>query len=293
MSLITFSQLNARGRFGNQLGQRSWIKAYATEHDASWGVSPWVGEHLFGLQDPPVTEALPAFEEKCESGDVHKPLPPDGDEAIGRDYQGWCQFQTHWWTPERRVVWRDYLPTQAWMNRLRPLSDTFARAGTTIGIQIRRGDYGQGSCYDAITPIGWYLDWLRSHWLGFQTLLRPLLFVATEDRDLLDEFASYAPETVESLGVELRAEPYPLYNYLPEDVASGKAHLLDWFPEWYALTQCDILLAANSTFSLTAAMVRSAAGKPVSFWRPSWEAQGFVEEPIWNCRPLRLDCPRK
>jgi len=288
--LITFRELGRRGRAGNSLLQRSWVKAYAAEHNASWGVAPWVGEHLFGLRDPPVTQKLPPFDERCESGDVHKPVLPNGDEAIGRDYAGWCQFGTAWWTPERRTVWRDYVPTQAWMNRLRPISDTFARAGTTIGIQIRRGDYNQNSPYDAFTSVGWYTAWLGEHWEAFD---RPSLFVATEDRLLLDHFAPFAPETVESLGVELRAEPYPLYNYLPEDLASGKPHLLDWFPEWYALTQCDVLLAANSTFSLTAAMVRSAAGKPVSFWRPSWETQGFVEEDIWNCRPLRLDCPRK
>jgi hypothetical protein len=82
MSMITFSQLGGRGRYGNSLLQRSWIKAYATEHNSEWGVAPWVGSHLFGLQDPPVTETLPPFPEKCEAGDVHKPLPPEGDEAI-------------------------------------------------------------------------------------------------------------------------------------------------------------------------------------------------------------------
>jgi len=288
--LITFRELGGRGRAGNQLIQRSFIKAYAAEHNSEWGVSPWVGSHLFGLQDPQVTETLPPFEEKCEAGDVHKPLPPDGDEAIGFDYEGWMQFPTSWWTPDRRTVWQDYQPTEAWLERLRPITDACAHAGITIGIQIRRGDYNQGSCYDAFTPLGWYTAWLGEHW---ESLDRPSLFVATEDRLLLNQFSVFAPVTVESLGVELRAEPYPLYNYLPEDLASGKAHLLDWFPEWYALTQCDILLAANSTFSLTAAMVRSAAGKPVEFWRPSWEAQRFVREELWDCRPLRLDCPRK
>jgi hypothetical protein len=202
------------------------------------------------------------------------------------------QFRTSWWTPERRKVWRDYQPTQAWLERLKPITEANRYdAGTVIGIQIRRGDYGLGSCYDAITPVAWYIKWLKDHWYKFA--FPPKLFIATEDRELVKPFKAYNPRTVESLGVELRAELYPLYNYLPEDVASGKAHLLDWFPEWYALTRCDILLAANSTFSLTAAMVRSAAGKPVSFWRPSWEAQGFVRESLWDCRPLRLDCPRK
>jgi hypothetical protein len=116
------------------------------------------------------------------------------------------------------------------------------------------------------------------------------LFIATEDRELVEPFAEYSPVTVESLGVELRAEPYPRYNYLPEDIEGRQAHLLDWFPEWYALTQCDVLLAANSTFSLTAAM---ASRKQPKFWRPAWEWKSFVQEDVWNCLPLRLDCPRR
>jgi hypothetical protein len=254
---------------------------------------PWVGKHLFGLDDPGIATILPKFEERVRDGDVHRPVPPIDDELIGCDYAGWCQFPTAWWTPERREVWQDYQPTGQWQERLRPITEAFSLPGVTIGIQIRRGDYGMGSCYDAITPLEWYTDWLSRCW---SMLIDPLLgfparrlFIATEDRGLVEPFAEYSPVTVESLGVELRAEPYPRYNYLPEDIAGGQAHLLDWFPEWYALTQCDVLLAANSTFSLTAAM---ASRKQPKFWRPAWEWKSFVQEDVFNCLPLRLDCPR-
>lgn len=277
--------LGRMGRFGNQLLQRSFIKAYAQEHGSEWQVSPWVGAHLFGLNDPPVTAELPQRNEKYVGGDCHRPIPPERDECIGGDYVGWCQFPTDWWTPKRRTVWGDYWPTPAWRERLMP---AIQRLGfcTLIGIQIRRGDYGQGSCYDAITPISWYRDWLERY---ADTYELPVVFVATEDRGLVDEFARYSPVTVESLGIELQTEPYPRYNYLPEDLASGKRHLIDWFPEWWMLTQCDILLAANSTFSFTAAL---ASPRSPQFWRPAWAEQAFVREDLWNCRPLRLDCPR-
>lgn len=291
MATITMRQLGQRGRFGNTLLQHAFIRAYAVEHGAEYQMPPTVLKHLFGLDDNLSTEDLPPYQEQYENGDCHRPLPPISDELLNHDFQGWAQHKTEWWTPERRKFWRDYRPTEAWLERLRPITEANRYdAGTVIGIQIRRGDYGQGSVYDSLTPVAWYIQWLKDHWWKFAFV--PKLFIATEDRELVEPFAAYNPVTVESLGVELRAEPYPLYNYLPEDLASGKAHLLDWFPEWYALTQCDILLAANSTFSLTAAMVRSSAGKPVEFWRPSWEAQGFVREELWNCRPLRLDCPR-
>lgn len=221
-----------------------------------------------------------------QDGDVHRPVAPSGDELIGHDYAGWCQFPTAWWTAERRKVWNDYQPTQAWLERMNP---ALCKCGccTLIGIQIRRGDYGLGSCYDAITPVEWYKRWLDEHG---DRIEYPVVFIATEDRDLVEAFTEYRPETVESLGIELRAEPYPRYNYLPEDLTSGKPHILDWFPEWFMLTQCDILLAANSTFSLTAAM---SSRKSPQFWRPAWESESFVREDVFNCLPLRLDCPRQ
>lgn len=219
-------------------------------------------------------------------GDVHRPVPPDAGELIGRDYAGWCQFPTAWWTEERRNVWDDYLPSAAWLDRLSPAVERLGYC-TLIGVQIRRGDYGQGSCYDAITPVQWYKDWLERNADRFDC---PVVFVATENRELVAEFRRYSTVTVESLGIELQDRPYPHYNYLPEDLASGKRHLIDWFPEWFMLTQCCVLLAANSTFSLTAAM---ASRKHPQFWRPAWAEKALVKEDVWDCLPLRLDCPRK
>jgi len=217
--------------------------------------------------------------------DPHRPVPPAITQLIGYDYSGWCQFPTGWWNASRQQVWGDYRPSPEWMERLNP-AVRFIGDCTLIGIQIRRGDYGQGSCYDAITPVEWYLDWLERH---FNAIDRPVVFVATEDRDIVREFAQYNPVTVEGAGIRLRTDPYPRYNYLTEDLVSRKPHLIDWFPEWYMLTRCDILLAANSTFSLTAAM---ASRRCPRFWRPSWSKRAFVQENVWNCLPLRLDCPR-
>ena len=98
MSCVTFANLGHQGRFGNQLLQRSFVKAYAEERMVDWQVREWVGEHFFGLNDLPVTKQLPPFTEKCEQGDVHKPIPPHEDEAVNHDYAGWCQFPTSWWT---------------------------------------------------------------------------------------------------------------------------------------------------------------------------------------------------
>jgi hypothetical protein len=290
--MVTMRELGRRGRFGNQLFQRSFVKAYAAEHGADWQVSPWVGEHLFGLSDPPVTAELPRYEEQGESGDPHRPVPPESGTAVGFDYAGYCQFPTAWWTHQNRVTaWRDYRPSAVWRDRLQPAANRLCHgAATVVGVHIRRGDYGTfNSPYGDLTPVDWYLDWLTGHWTTLPTPVR--LFIATEDRELVKVFAEYRPETVESLGVKLKSKPYPHYNYHPEDLASGKPYLIDWFPEWWLLTQCDVILAANSTFPMTAAMVAGVTRRTPSFWRPSWDVREFVQESLWDCRPLRLDCP--
>jgi hypothetical protein len=56
---------------------------------------------------------------------------------------------------------------------------------------------------------------------------------------------------------------------------------MDFFPDWYFLSLCDVLLAPNSTFSVTAAMMGCNY-----FWRSSLPQQKFVQEDPWDMYPL-------
>jgi hypothetical protein len=121
-----------------------------------------------------------------------------------------------------------FTPTLEIQKRMEPaVRELREGEATPIGLHLRRGDTGRDIFY--FTPNEWYLAWLEEHWDRFD---RPRLFVATEDR-------------------------YALYNYLPYDLRNPTAQSMDWFPDWYLLTQCDALVFGESTFSFSAAMMNT------------------------------------
>lgn len=60
MPLIQFSKLGAFGRFGNQLFQYAFAKAYARNKNATLEVpAEWDGRKYFNITDPPLSRKLP------------------------------------------------------------------------------------------------------------------------------------------------------------------------------------------------------------------------------------------
>ncbi len=289
-NIITMRRLGSMGRFGNQLLQYAALSTYAHAHGCEFQCPHWIGEEIFGIPHNPVTVQLPKWVEQYDKDG--QPRRATGNEMVNHDVHGWFQWNTQYWVrpPFKTNLWcHGYVFTEKWSRRLFSILEQLmydVPSRTVVGIQIRRGDYGQGSSYDAITPVSWYLAWLKKNW---NALNDPVLFIATEDRNLLTPFeqCGYDPKTVESLGIELQSTPYPYYNYTSEDLKSKKPHLMDFLPEWFGLTLCDYLLAANSTFSFTAAMCSPCLKH---FYRPNIAEGRFSEEDIWNCWPLRRDC---
>lgn len=279
-TIFTMSRLGSMGRWGNQILQYFGLREFAARNGLQFQCPTWYGAQVFdGIECIPVRAKTATYMEAYDLDGY--PRVPERSDIAGHDFHGWAQWHTSWWHENGRVppVFR-LLPE--WADRLKPLADTL-RNTQSIGIHIRRGDYGQGLAWDKRTPVRWYLDWLEQNWADYDD---PIVLVAAEDRALVSEFAAYNPHTVESLGVELQAAPYPIYNYLPEDVRSGQPHLLDFLPEWWAMACCTTLVAANSTFSFTAAM----AGDVANFYRPDCKMQCFRRESVWNSWPLRRDC---
>jgi hypothetical protein len=58
---------------------------------------------------------------------------------------------------------------------------------------------------------------------------------------------------------------------------------VDFFPDWFLLTQCDILAISNSTFSFTAAMFSEYGDQ---FFRPTFEDEGLIPFDPWNSEPM-------
>lgn len=290
-NIITMSRLGKMGRWGNQLLQYCFLEAYRRDHGfpmrCDFEYNAWAGQHLLNVPSHPITTFLTPCQEKY--GPDEQPVAFDGPQLVNHDAVGWFQVHTSWWTPERRKVWGRLAPSPEQGERVYNAVETLlAQGNTIIGVQIRRGDYSGKYPWDHVTPVEWYVSWLQEHWESYDA---PVLFLASEDRAVLSAFDLYQPYTVESLGIKLYGDkPYTYYNYLDEDKLSKTPHLVDWFPEWLMLTYCDVLLAANSTFSFSAAL---ASHRVRSLWRPDVSAGQFREEDKWDCWPLRKDNPHK
>ena len=278
---VRMSKFGRMGRFGNQLFQYAFVRAAADKWDAQAELPDWLGQLLFGLPRHQMT-GKPA--KKLSEKDEH--AHPDDfrigfeTDVRGCDVSGYFQYHTKHFAPYR-AQWRDWFkPTQQILARLGAPARRLKDKGTVIGIHLRRGDYGRRAFY--ITPVAWYIHWLHANWGRFDN---PQLFVATEDLALLGDFKQWRPHTVPSLGISLRGARFPNHAYLPYDLKNPKPHLFDFYPDFYLLSQCDVLLIPNSTFSFAAAML----GTPRECWRSSLKTAQFDRFDPWNDQPLQYE----
>lgn len=273
---LTMRELGQWGRFGNQCLQCIFLKTYARQYNLELQLPPWVGNHLFNTDDPTVTEDLESWTEEARG--LTYPVPPQNEQLVNRDYRGYAAYHTNYLQPYRKWTTQLFQPTLA---TIQPLQQACGKlrntAGTIIGIHLRRGDYGYGIF--PIIPVMWYLRWLKDHWIRFEN---PTLFIATESPELVEQFEDYSPQTTTSLGIELTNKPLPDCTYLSHDLQHPTSWQMNWLPDWYLLSQCDVLVTPNSTFSFFAGMM----GNPLEYWRASLAAGEFVQIEPWSAWPL-------
>ena len=287
--IISMRKFGSMGRFGNQLFQYMFIRLYAQRYGLRYELPPWVGDLLFGFwaSDNPVRANLPQYTEQYTGGppnrlDAGYPVPP-GPEVCGHDFHGWAQYHTSYYRPYRQEIKRMFSATQSVHQRMAPAVKKLNGKGgrTVVGVHLRRGDYGQ--MYFYITPVEWYLRLLDVIW---DTVPNPILFIATETPSLVEEFAAFEPETAESLGIELVAEEMPHYKYLTADLQVREPLQLDFFPDFYLLANCDVLLIPNTSFSYVAAMLNPNLQ---ALYRSDLPTQSFEKIDPWNSWPVRHD----
>ena len=279
---ISMALLGKYGRFGNQLFQYAFLRTYAEQYNLTVQTAPWVGEDLFGISPAPVTVPLPPYEERTIEGSIYLPIPPIDDEVVGRDFQGYAQHHTSYYRQHRHFIQGLYQPTATLRSQLQPALDRLRNLGKTrVGIHLRRGDYGRLIHY--ITPVQWYLDWLHEHW---HTLEDPVLFIATEDRSLAKGFSDFDPVLAEDLGVNLKKDPLPAYTYLDFDMQAREPHQMDFYPDFWLLQNCEVLVTPNSTFSFMAGMLNPHLKQ---FYRSHLPTQTFVQLDPWDADPLTND----
>ncbi|PXF45908.1 Galactoside 2-alpha-L-fucosyltransferase 2 [Gracilariopsis chorda] len=302
-SLLTMTAFGELGRFGNQMLQYMFLRAYAKRHGiAQIQLPPWVGASLFGLNDAPVQRALPPVVEYRDTlanstfttdlidyvkranpnFNVNELVPDSLDMGIVPDHQsvknvdvwGWFQWHTSYYAPYKQLIQSVFTPVpelKAHMENVfeRELRFRDGVRRTVVGLHLRLGDYKNiaASSFGYCAPTAWYLNWLQKIW---PTLDNPVLFVASDDINaVLRDFAEYNPLTADAIGMGM-----------PDDMKTLKA---GFFPDWFGLTQCDVLAISNSTFSFSACMMNHQPN--ARFFRAHYRGVMEAFEP-WNADPI-------
>ncbi|WP_368012165.1 FkbM family methyltransferase [Laspinema palackyanum] len=266
--LITLSTLGSNGRFANQLFQYGFLKLYAQTHHLRIETPEWIGQYLFGHQDPPLSKNLPEVKDSSKHAD-ESPILQRETPLKNVDIWGYFQFNTQYYSQYKDEFCRLFQPVPEVKQQLDPVRDRLLSQGKTIvGLHIRLKDYGFS--YFFIAPLVWYKAWLAQIW---NTLEQPVLFIASDEPEkVLPHFAEYQPVTSKSLGADL-----------------PKA---DFYPDFYLLSHCNILAISNSTFSFVASMLNR---RGTCFMRPKLSAQSLIPYDPWNSEPILHDAkvPRK
>lgn len=300
-SVVSMTGFGELGRFGNQVLQYAFLVAYARRHHiAHIQVPAWVGTALFGHAEAPVARALPPvvefagtranstftdeFIDYVKRSNAHRVVPEMHPDILGHgpgardaprnvDIWGWFQWHSAHLAPFKDDIRAAFAPVAA----THAVRDAFqrnlrfrgGRKRTVVGLHFRLGDYQNisASSFGYCAPTAWYRAWLAEIW---PTLDDPVLFVASDDLDAVrKDFADYDVQTADSCEMELG-----------DDMRELKA---GFFPDWYGLTQCDVLAISNSTFSFSACMMNE---RPAAcFFRAHYSGVMQPFQP-WNADPI-------
>ncbi|MGO9115131.1 MAG: hypothetical protein ACLP9L_38455 [Thermoguttaceae bacterium] len=274
--VLQMKEFGRLGRWGNQILQYSFLKTYARQHDLEVQIPAWIGEDLYGFHDArPDKGRYRVVYEKAEHGIDDTVIPHLAQPLCNVNVEGWFQYHMSYYRPHKEYIqdlFRKPVPA-VWNRVAQPLEELHRRGETLVGMHIRRGDFGAGVNY--LTPVSWYQQLLEAK---FSRWPHAVLFIATEDLSLVENFRQFNPLIIEDLGLDLRQEPMANFVYLKHDLLNSDPRRLDFFPEWYLLQQCDVLLLPNSTFGFTAAMTSRTCRQ---VFRSDPAIRGFAELADW------------
>ncbi len=261
-SMITMSTLGSNGRFGNQIFQYAFIKIYAKNHQLELQTQQWIGQYLFGHQEHTISHNLPKIQDPYNQFiNLAKSLTDDSIESYANvDFWGYFQYHTSYYAPHKEYFCSLFQPIlEVKINLHLAVQALRAKGKTLVGLHLRRGDYGYDEFF--IAPNEWYKAWLREIW---SSLEQPILFIASDEIDkVIDDFREYSPITSRDLGIEFSQA--------------------DFYPDFYFLSQCDIVAISNSSFSFAACMLNE---KGSLFVRPHLLQEKLVPFDPWNDYPI-------
>ncbi|MEZ2279041.1 MAG: FkbM family methyltransferase [Microcoleus sp.] len=261
-SVITMSTLGTNGRFANQIFQYAFLKIYAKEHQLKLQTSEWIGQYLFGHQEPVISRDLPQVKDPySEIDDLAKAIKDNSITPYTNvDFWGYFQYHTSCYAPHKDYFCSLFQPVPGVKTKLQlAVQSLHAKGKTVVGLHLRRGDYGYNEFF--ITPNEWYKKWLQEIW---GSLEQPVLFIASDEIDkVIGDFREYNPITSKDLGIELPEAPF--------------------YPDFYLLSQCHIVAISNSSFSFAACMLNED-GK--LFVRPHLFQEKLIPFEPWNDHPI-------
>jgi hypothetical protein len=256
--VISMSQLGRYGRFGNQFFQYAFLKIYAKEHGCMLELpAAWVGRRLFNVDNPPMSRALPSF--------TTKNWIQEGEPSLeGKDVLGYFQHPTQHYAPHKeyfRSLFRPRPKIEASLNA--QWQAIRNRGKTVVTLHLRRGDFGYGIFW--IAPSQWYLSWLEEAWKTFDDPV--LVIISDEPMKVLPDFAKYNPVT---------------FQNAPRLFPGA-----EFYPDFWAMTQADVLAISNSTYSFAASMLNERCKL---FMRPEAFERKLISYDPWNAAST-LDGP--
>ena len=290
--VLTMSCLGKLGRFGNQMFQYAFLRICAEKSGSRIECPFWIGQTLFGHKDASISQQLPPAIERCDVGENLFDAIPElilylekisdakssrvGSETLEKgltnvDLWGFFQFNTQFFAPYKEYIRSLFQPV---IELKYPLEDSLkilrSKGKTIVGIHIRRGDYITGWQFGCTLtfPAKWYCEWLDGIW---NELDNPVLFLCSDDIDsILPDFQKFSPVTCQDLDVKL-----------PESMQDLN---LEFYIDFFILSNCDVACISNSTFSFLACMLNER-GK--IFVRPHWDfSTKFTAFDPWNSEPL-------
>jgi len=265
-AVISMSRLGKKGKFGNQIFQYSFLKLYAKEHDLRLEIPSWIGKYLFGHDDPPISQNFPVIEEQPQPYENSESLILTAKEPLKNvDFLGWFQFHTSYHRQHKKYLLSLFQPVPEIAANMKGAIDYLKMRGKTIVcLHLRRGDYhllAPHQSFFTIAPNQWYIEWLEYIWASLD---HPVLYIASDDiENVINDFIHYHPLTIKDLNTELPEAPF--------------------YPDFFILTQCDILAISNSTFSFSAALLNQRAKH---FFRPDFIHEKLVSFDPWDSKPL-------
>ena len=290
--VLTMSSIGQLGRFGNQLFQYAFLRICAEKSGAKVECSPWIGQSLFGHNDAPISKRLPPAVERRDVGESLFDAIPEfipylekladanssrvGVEALDRglvnvDLWGYFQVHTQLLRPYQQYFCSLFQPVNDLKLALEDGLNLLRSKGKTIvGIHIRRGDYIR-SLRDGFTlvfPTKWYCEWLEEIW---DELEDPVLLLCSDDLySIIDDFEKFSPVTSRNLDIKM-----------PERM---KDLDIEFYVDFFMLSNCDVVVTSNSNFSFIASMLNQRAKM---FIRPHWDfVKKFKEFDPWDSEPL-------